>query len=37
MVILENAAHGFVTDAGAEATDVMLDFLRRHSKGKKKT
>ncbi|MBM3141625.1 MAG: alpha/beta fold hydrolase [Chloroflexi bacterium] len=35
LVILENAGHGFVTDAGAEATKVMLDFLRRHSRGRK--
>jgi 3-oxoadipate enol-lactonase len=37
LVILENAGHGFVTDAAAEATRIMLDFLRRHTKGKKKT
>lgn len=36
LVILENAGHGFFIDAWEEATKVMLDFLRRHSKGKKK-
>jgi pimeloyl-ACP methyl ester carboxylesterase len=37
LVILENAGHGFITDARAKATRTMLDFLSRHSKGKKKT
>jgi pimeloyl-ACP methyl ester carboxylesterase len=35
LVILENAGHGFFGDAAVEATRVMLDFLRRHSKGRK--
>jgi len=34
--ILENAGHGFVTDAGAKATRTILDFLSRHSKGKQR-
>ncbi len=37
LVILENAGHGFFGDAAAESTRIILDFLRRHSKGKKKT
>ena len=35
LAILENAGHGFVTDAGAESTRIILDFLGRHSKGRK--
>ena len=36
LVMLENSGHGFVDDAAAAATKEILDFLRRHSKGKKK-
>lgn len=36
LVIMENTGHGFIVDAGEEATRVILDFLRRHSTGKKK-
>jgi len=35
LVMLENAGHGFFGDAAAEATKAMLDFLKRHPKGKK--
>jgi pimeloyl-ACP methyl ester carboxylesterase len=37
MVMLKNAGHGFFGEAAAETTRIILDFLRRHSKGKKKT
>ncbi len=37
LVMLENAGHGFIGDAAAEATKAILDFLRRHTRGKKKT
>jgi 3-oxoadipate enol-lactonase len=37
LVVLENAGHGFFIDAEAEAASRILDFLRRHSRGKKKT
>jgi len=37
LVILENSGHGFITDAREKATGAILDFLRRHSKGKKAT
>jgi pimeloyl-ACP methyl ester carboxylesterase len=37
LVILENAGHGFFGDAAAESTRIILDFLRRHLRGKKKT
>ncbi|MBM4446472.1 MAG: alpha/beta hydrolase [Chloroflexi bacterium] len=36
LVILENAGHGFFGDAADESTKAILDFLRRHPKGKKK-
>jgi 3-oxoadipate enol-lactonase len=36
LVILENAGHGFSGEAAAETTRIILDFLRRHPKGKKK-
>jgi 3-oxoadipate enol-lactonase len=36
LVVLKNASHGFFLDAEAEATGTILDFLRRHSGGKKK-
>lgn len=36
LVILDNAGHAFFGDATTEATRIILDFLRRHSKGKKK-
>jgi pimeloyl-ACP methyl ester carboxylesterase len=35
LVIMENAGHGFFGDAAAESTRIMLDFLRRHSRGRK--
>jgi pimeloyl-ACP methyl ester carboxylesterase len=37
LVVLENAGHGFFIDAEAEAASIILDFLRRHSKSRKKT
>jgi pimeloyl-ACP methyl ester carboxylesterase len=37
LVMLENSGHGFFGDAAAEAIGAILDFLRRHSKGKKKS
>ncbi|MGA7677394.1 MAG: alpha/beta fold hydrolase [Dehalococcoidia bacterium] len=37
MVILKNAGHGFFGEAAAETDRIILDFLRRHSRGKKKT
>jgi len=36
LVMLENSGHGFFGDAAAEAIGAILDFLRRHSKSKKK-
>lgn len=30
LVILENAGHGFITDAQEEASKAIMDFLRRH-------
>jgi len=33
LVVLENAGHGFYTDAAAEAARAILDFLRRHPRG----
>jgi hypothetical protein len=33
--MLENAGHGFIGDAAVEATKAILDFLKRHPKGKK--
>ena len=35
LVMLENSGHGFFGDAAAESVGAILDFLRRHSKGKK--
>jgi pimeloyl-ACP methyl ester carboxylesterase len=35
LVILENAGHGFITDAEAESIRAILDFLRRHSRDRK--
>jgi pimeloyl-ACP methyl ester carboxylesterase len=35
LVMLANSGHGFVGDAAKEATKAILDFLGRHSKGKK--
>ncbi len=35
LVILENAGHGFIVDAAAEANRAILDFLRRHTKSQK--
>jgi pimeloyl-ACP methyl ester carboxylesterase len=32
LVILENASHGFITDAKEETEKAVLGFLRRHSK-----
>lgn len=37
LVILENSGHGFISDAEAESNRAILDFLRRHSEGKKQT
>jgi len=37
LVILENAGHGFFGDAADASIKAILDFLRRHPKGKKKT
>jgi len=37
LVVLENAGHGFFVEVEAESNRAILDFLRRHSKGKKKT
>jgi len=34
LIMLENSGHGFVGDAAAEATKAILDFLRRHPRGK---
>jgi len=37
LVVLENAGHGFFIDVETEAASIILDFLRRHSKSRKKT
>ena len=34
LVMLENAGHGFISDAAPEATKAILDFLKRHPKGR---
>jgi 3-oxoadipate enol-lactonase len=34
LVILENAGHGFITDARVKSIRIILDFLSRHSKDK---
>lgn len=36
LVMLKNSGHGFFGDGAAEAIPAILDFLGRHSKGKKK-
>jgi pimeloyl-ACP methyl ester carboxylesterase len=36
LVVLENSGHGFFGDAAAKSISAILDFLKRHSKGKKK-
>jgi pimeloyl-ACP methyl ester carboxylesterase len=35
LVIMENAGHGFFSET-PESTKAILDFLRRHPKGKRK-
>jgi pimeloyl-ACP methyl ester carboxylesterase len=35
LVMLENSGHGFFGDAAAESIGAILDFLRRHPKGRK--
>jgi 3-oxoadipate enol-lactonase len=35
LVVLKNAGHGFFVEAEAESNRAILDFLRRHSRGKK--
>ncbi|MFC2050743.1 alpha/beta fold hydrolase [Chloroflexota bacterium] len=37
LVVLENAGHGFFVELAEETNGIVLDFLRRHSKGKKTT
>jgi 3-oxoadipate enol-lactonase len=36
LVILENAGHGFTVDAADEASRIILDFLERHARSRKK-
>jgi len=36
LVILKNSGHGFFGDAARESIGAILDFLKQHSKGKKK-
>jgi pimeloyl-ACP methyl ester carboxylesterase len=36
-VVLKNAGHGFFGEAAEETSRIVLDFLKQHSKGKKKT
>jgi len=36
LVMIENAGHGFITDSTEKASNIVLDFLRRHPKGSDK-
>ncbi len=35
LVMLENSGHGFFGDAARESISAILDFLKRHPKGKR--